>query len=121
MATFERKQNTGGGNGDRTLYTGFFLGQCKLVNPSIEQLSTAIGFELTEESKEIKYEGKTKNSDEFVSLHFWLQAENEAWFNAKNMLIDKDVVFKESGKTQYVNEVLGSFPVDDKKNLYWII
>lgn len=110
----KRKVNTGG---ERKLYTGFFLGTPRLVNPSNETLAETLGFDLDPAKEETKYEGTTKKNDEYVSVNFWLQTPENQWFQVKNMLINNPVIFTETKKQQFVNQVLGVYPIDEEKNL----
>lgn len=113
----KKKVNTGG---ERTLYTGFFLATPKLVNPSNEVLAETLGFDLDPAKEETKYEGTTKKSDEYVSVNFWLETKEpieKQWFQVKNMLVNKPVIFEKSGKQQFINQVLQSSTVDEAKNL----
>lgn len=113
-----RKEKT-----EKRLYTGFFSGTVRgYVNPTAAQLAEMKGYTADEDAKDPVYEDKDKDGNDRITLSFWLQSDGpeKAWFNKKFRLVNKEVVGKESGKTQWVNQVGGDFGsawVDEEKNL----
>lgn len=104
----------------KKLYTGFFSGKVVAVNPTADELAELIGYERSDSSEELKYEGTDEKSQQpFVSLSFWLKSDTPEpkFFNARFRLVDKQVVGKDSGKVQYVNQTGGATYVDNESNL----
>jgi hypothetical protein len=114
-----RRENTG--QGERVYYTGFFPGTPRLINPTAAELAEAIGYEQKEGSKEIEYEGKTREGEDFVSIHVWMQAPEGQWFPAKFMFINKEVTDTDEKtgqiKTQWVNQTGNKKKIDSESNL----
>jgi len=119
MANYARRENTG--SGDRTYYTGFTLMTPRMINPTKEQKAEMIGYDLKEDSKDISYEGKTRDGEEYITMEVWGQTPDGHWLCYKNMFIDKEVteVDKEGNilTTQYVNQVGGKKKIDKESNL----
>lgn len=107
------------GTSAKKLFTGIFSGKVVAINPTKEELSELLGFELTSETKDQVYEGKTDKGDDFVTISFWLEADTaeKQKFNARFRLVNKPVVSEGSGKTQWVNQSATSTWVDSENNL----
>jgi hypothetical protein len=107
------------GTGTKKLFTGIFSGKVVAINPTKEELSELLGFELTSETKDQVYEGKTDKGDDFVSISFWLEADTpeKQKFNARFRLVNKPVLSEGSGKKQFVNQSATSTWVDNEDNL----
>ena len=115
----ELVKSTGGGPKD--LFTGFFSGSVLAINPTKEEVAELLGFEVTGETKDQVYEGKTEKGDDFVSISIWLKAEQTTLeckpFNVRFRIVNKPVVSETSGKKQFVNQNGMSTWVDSEDNL----
>lgn len=107
------------GTGTKKLFTGIFSGKVIAINPTKEELAEILGFELTSETKDQVYEGKTEKGDDYVAISFWFEADTpeKQKFNARFRLVNKPVVSEGSGKKQWVNQSATSTWVDSEENL----
>jgi len=102
----------------KKLFVGLFLGEVEMVNPTKEQLSKYLGYELKEDAKDIEYVGEDKDGNTRVNLSFWVKDKMSSnKFNVRFSITDKKMKSEKSGKSQYVNQLGMSSWADEKKNL----
>lgn len=99
----------------KKLYTGFFTGRVIAVNPTKEELSEILGFELEKEQNYVQ----TINGQENVIISFWMEADHpdKPKFNTQIYIADKEVYSESSGKTQFVNQCGNYSWVKSEENL----
>ena len=97
---------------------GLFEAKVIAVNPTMEEFSSLLGFELKEDSKAVEYLGESKDGNTQLRIDVWLEeVKTKEKFKTTFYIEDKERDNKDGTKKQYINSVGSCSWADDPNNL----
>jgi hypothetical protein len=112
-----REQSSNDSNYEKKV--GIFEANVVAINPTIEEYSTILGRELSDDSKATEYLGESKDGNTYLRIDVWLrELKTEDDFKVSFFLEDKERENRDGTKKQYINNVGTTSWADDESNLY---